>query len=140
MLAGESGDRVYLEFLQKPEPLLYVQAYRLIVKYGVSYGSKCIFELYRKYRGLPVVDYMIRLLTRERSWERLPYLLQLCDDENLSERMKGHVLYAIQHRSMYGSVTQNEAEVIRQRLDEKRDYLSDKIVDSVLWDMKFVTR
>ena len=140
MLAGESGDMLYLEFLQKPEPLLFVQAYRLIVKYDAEYGSKCIFELYEKYRDMPVAYYLLRLLTREPSWKRLPYLLMLCDDAALSESMKGHILYGIKHRSMYGSVTRQEANSIRKLLDEKKNCLPERTAEGILWDLKFVTR
>ena len=102
MIARDNGEDVYLRFLQESDPILYVQAYRLIVKYDVSYGAENIHELYETYKGKPVADYLIRLLTREPSWKRLPYLLQSCDDTNLSENMKKHVYYGICRRSMYG--------------------------------------
>lgn len=80
------------------------------------------------------------LLTREPSWKRLPYLLMLCDDAALSENMKGHILYGIKHRSMYGSVTRQEAEAVRKLLDEKKNCLPVNVVEGILWDLKFVTR
>ena len=140
MLARDNGADVYLRFLQESDPILYVQAYRLIVKYDVRYGAENIYELYETYKGKPAADYLIRLLTREPSWKRLPYLLMLCDDAALSENMKGHILYGIKHRSMYGSVTRQEAEDVRKLLDEKKNCLPTSIIEGILWDLKFVTR
>lgn len=64
----------------------------------------------------------------------------LCDDASLSENMKGYILYGIKHRSMYGSVTWQEAETVRKLLDEKKNCLPANIVEGILWDLKFVTR
>lgn len=140
MIAREQGEEVYWTFLQNTEPLLFVQAYRLLVKYDVKYGAKPVFELYEKCTELPAADYLIRLLVREPSWKRMPYLLLLCDAERLSENMKKLIFFAIQHRSMYGSITSQEAEVIRKRLEEKSKCFSEKVVEDILWDMKFVTK
>ena len=140
MLARENGEDVYLRFLQESDPILYVQAYRLIVRYDVRYGAENIYELYEIFKGKPVADYLIRLLTREPSWKRLPYLLMLCADASLSENIKGYILYGIKHRSMYGSVTRQEADAIRKLLDEKKNCLPVNIVEGILWDLKFVTR
>lgn len=140
MLARDEAEEIYWSFLQKPEPILYVQAYRLIVKYHVSYGSQRLYELYLERRGTPAADYLLQLLTREPSWKRLSYLLRVCDDPCLSERMRGHVFYGICHRSMYGCVTGQEADTIKNLLEEKRSCLPPKTEENILWDLKFVTR
>lgn len=140
MLAKEQGEDVYWAFLKNPDQLLYIQAYRLIVKYGIRYGAKAIYEEYMECREKPVAYYLLRLLTREPSWKRLPYLLMLCDDAALSENMKGHILYGIRHRSMYGSVTRQEADAISKLLDEKKNCLPERTAEGILWDLKFVTR
>lgn len=140
MLAKEQGEGVYWAFLKNPDQLFYIQAYHLIVKYDIRYGAKVIYEEYMECREKPVANYLLRLLTREPSWKRLPYLLMLCDDAALSENMKGHILYGISNRSMYGSVTRQEADAIRQLLDEKKNCLPEKTAEGILWDLKFVTR
>ena len=140
MLAKEQGEDIYWGFLKNPDQLLYIQAYRLIVKYGIRYGAKGIYKEYMECREKSVAYYLLLLLTREPSWKRLPYLLMLCDDAALSENMKGHILYGIKHRSMYGSVTRQEADAIRKLLDEKKNCLPEKTAEGILWDLKFVTR
>lgn len=140
MLAKEQGEDVYWAFLKNPDQLFYIQAYRLIVKYDIRYSAKAIYEEYMECREKPVAHYLLRLLTREPSWQRLPYLLMLCDDAALAENMKGHILYGISNRSMYGSVTRQEADAIRQLLDEKKNCLPEKTAEGILWDLKFVTK
>ena len=46
----------------------------------------------------------------------------------------------IGRQSMYGSVTRQEADAIRKLLDEKKNCLPVDTVESILWDLKFVTR
>ena len=81
--------------------------------------------------------YLILLLLREPSWERLPFLIYLYRDPS-AEELKEKILGAIGTRSLYTRISRNQADMIRQALDEEREGLPEKLAEEILFDMKFV--
>ncbi len=83
--------------------------------------------------------YLLNLLLRENSWERLPYLLRLyCLD--LPKHEKNILLSGILCRSMYASVSKRLYDDILLALEQNKGHLPEGIADEILYDMKFLAK
>lgn len=114
-------------------------AYLSICKRGFYLGAERIYEAYRQTQIEHQKKYLLKLLFRESSWNRLPYLLRLYG-ENMSEEERNRVLSGICCRSMYGSLTEKLAEKILSALEENREKLPDGVEKGILFDMKFLAK
>lgn len=106
----------------------------------IQYGAKPLYEAYLQNRTGFMADYFLRLLLKEPSWARLPYLLTLCRDENLTERQSRDITAGICERHMYGNVSKQEAALIRSLLEQKRDIIPEHIRRGILFDLKCVEK
>lgn len=138
-LSMEQGEAIYWKYLLHPSVLIARQAYRLIRRFGIHYGSDVLYAAYLEYQKLPVADDLIFLLTKEPSWNRLPYLLLLYDSETLSENAKNRVRKAAGFRSVYAKIPPEQAQNIRQILEWKKEALPEKLYREILFDLKYVT-
>lgn len=139
-LAGSDGEETYWQFLFDPRPVIARQAYRCVQKYGIQYGAKPLYEAYLQNRTGFMADYFLRLLLREPSWARLPYLLMLHRDGNLTEKQCRDITAGIYERHMYGSVSGQEAALIRNLLEQSRNIVPEHIRQGILFDLKCVER
>lgn len=81
--------------------------------------------------------YLLNLLLREPSWERLPYLLLLYRTD-LPEYEKNRILSGIHCRFMYGKLTESLYEQVLLALEQKKDVLPAGIRENILYDMRFL--
>lgn len=139
-LAGPDGEEIYRRFLFDPRPVIARQAYRCVQKYGISYGAKPLYEAYLQNRAGFMADYFLRLLLKEPSWARLPYLLLLYRDGNFTEKQRLDITAGICERHMYGSVSGQEAALIRDLLEQSQDTIPEHIRKGILFDLKCVER
>lgn len=139
-LTESGGDETYWRFLFDSRPVIARQAYRCVQKYRIQYGAKPLYEAYLQNRAGFMADYFLRLLLKEPSWTRLPYLLMLYSDEKLTERQRLAITAGIYERHMYGRVSGQQAERIRRLLEQNRDTIPKQISEGILFDLKCVER
>lgn len=136
----EQGEAVYWKYLLHSSVLISKQAYRLIKRFGIHYGSDILYEAYLKHQTLPVADDLIFLLTKEASWSRLPYLLLLYGLPILSEKSQYYVRRAVQIRNAYAKIAPEQEQHIRQILEQKRGNIPENLYHEILFDLKYVVR
>lgn len=83
--------------------------------------------------------YLALLIMEENSWQRLPYLLYLYDDENLAE-LRDKIRRKIIHRDMYDKVDGKQIDLIHKALDERKDVFPAKLVEEIRFDIKCMMR
>lgn len=139
MLMQEQGKAIYWEFLVGDSPEYALTAYKLIVKYRISYDSKELYEMYLKKKGGTSAELFLRLLLRGPSWSRLEYLLELCDAGELSEAMRALILKQCGRRNMYARLDTEQVRRLREVLERKREVLPETLVKEILFDLKYVS-
>lgn len=139
-LAESDGDEIYWRFLFDIRPVIARQAYRCIQKCRIPYGALRLYEAYIQTPSDQISDYLLHLLMNEPSWARLPYLLMLYCNEDLTENQRQAVTAGICFRHMYGSVSGQEAGRIRSLLEQNGDKIPAYISKGILIDLKYVVR
>lgn len=114
-------------------------AYQSIRKRNFHPGAERIYKACRRAEQAHQKRYLVHLLLRESSWERLPYLLLLYR-EKLPEHERKLLLSGIRSRSMYGKVTEPLQKQILLALEQSREELPDGIREEILYDMKFLIK
>jgi len=138
-LAAETGREVYWRFLTDDRPFVARQAMRLSKKYRVCYGAKQVYEAFLRNRTTSLGGCFLEMLLREPSWERLPFLLLLYGDQELSEDSRDLILAGINCRSSYGKVPARQGQWIREILEARADVIPKEIQKEILFDLKFVS-
>jgi len=97
-------------------------------------------KIYHAYLGTDRVHnrrYLLRLLLRENSWSRLPWLIRIYN-EDLPEQEKWMIQGGMACRFMYTKVPEARKQEIRRALEEKQGVIPERIASGILYDMKFV--
>lgn len=81
--------------------------------------------------------YLLRLLLRESSWNRLPWLIRIYS-EALPEQEKWLVKGGMNCRFMYAKVSEAQKEEIYRALKEKKETLPEGVEEGILYDIRFV--
>lgn len=136
----EEGADLYWDYLTGEDRFLCNAAYKIIREYSVPYPEKRLYEAFVQYRGEERESIFLTLLLRGNSWRRLEYLLELVDDPQLSEEFRTEILRACAVRSMYSSIDGLTADRIKEVLARKKGVLSRRLVEGILFDLKYVVR
>lgn len=112
-------------------------AYLSIRKKGFYPGAARIYGALLNVRAEHHRQYLLKLLLRESSWERLPYLLLLYRPD-LPGHEKEQILSGIRIRSMYQKVSESLCDQILQALKQKKDILPSGTAESILYDIQFI--
>lgn len=136
-LLGEKGADVYWEFLMDDRVTVAKAAYQAVRSCGIFYGAGRLYEAFQKYCGDFRANYLLNLLMEEPSWERLPYLLLLYQYEEPG--MRDRIRKKVSQRSVYGKVSAQEAEQIREILRRPELQIPPKVAEAIVFDLKFVT-
>lgn len=139
-LAAEEGEETYWKFLFDHRPAVAKTAYRLIQKYKLSYGAELLYREFCRRRQSVCGSYLFRLLLREPSWERLPYLLTLYGEGELSPQERGKVWDGICHRYAYAVVSQKQAQAIREALKRAGEEIPEQSRKGILFDLRHVCK
>lgn len=134
----KQGEEVYWKYLLHPSVLISKQAYRLIKRFEIHYGSGILYETYLKYQTQPIGEDLVFLLTKEPSWSRLPYLLLLYDSQALSDKSKNHIRRAVQIRNVYAKISPEQAQLIRRILQQRQGKIPENLSREILFDLKYV--
>lgn len=112
-------------------------AYVSIKNRSFYMGAKRLYHAYIEAGEEHQKRYLLNLLLRESSWERLPCLVRIYR-RDMPEDAGGKVMSGIQKRSMYGKLSPSLREDILLALEEKRGELPKEVETKILYDMKFL--
>ncbi len=112
-------------------------AYLSICKRDFYPGAARIYNALLKLRAEHHRRYLLKLLLREPSWNRLPYLLLLYRPD-LPAHEKERILSGIRIRSTYRKVSEPLRNQILQALEQKKDSLPSGTAESILHDMRVI--
>lgn len=75
---------------------------------------------------------------REKSWDCLPHALKLYwyEDEHIRDVLRGGIIW----RSMYATVSEEEAEQIRAILHDETYRIPEELQKKIEFDLRFVVR
>ena len=108
-----------------------------IQKRGFYPGAEKLYCAYCSSKKEHQKRYLLRLLLRENSWNRLPWLIRLYN-EGLPEQEKQSVKGGIHCRFMYARVPEMQKEEICRALKEKAGELPKGMEEEIRYDMRFV--
>ena len=108
-----------------------------IQKRGFYPGAEKLYCAYRSSEKEHQKRYLLHLLLRENSWNRLPWLIRLYN-EDLPEQEKQMIKGGIGCRFMYARVSEMQKEEICKALKEKAGKLPKGMEEEICYDMKFV--
>lgn len=138
-LMGFEGCDLYWKYLMDNRLGVSKAAYLAICNNSIHYGCEELAGAYSKNEVYHVKRYLVLLIMQENSWERLPYLLYLYDDKNLSV-LQDKIRLKIIHRDMYGKINQKQSDIISKALEEKGDLFTKRIIDDIRFDLKCIMR
>lgn len=144
-LMAQRGEEIYWKYLIDDRASVCKQAYLSIKKFQIHYGAERLYNEYLAQDNELIRKFLLELLCTDPStWGRLPWLLRLWGSDAVPEEQEYKLRIAIGSRSMYGRVSQREAQIIRDLLDElseNRPLLPiDRLRKSIEFDLKFVTQ
>lgn len=136
-LIGIDGYDLFWEYLMNAENGISKSAYSAIKSAGISYEAKMLYDLCTQTNYEHVRRYTLQMLLRKNSWIRLPYLLKLYK-EPAFETLQREISFGIATRSMYGCISEEQADEIKQILQQGS--FSEGFVKNLLFDLKFVVK
>lgn len=137
-LAAQEGEELYWKYLFDCRQMISTRAYRMIRKFNICYGAAALYQAYLEQKNTQIGHYLLNLLLKEPSWERLPFVLRLYGKENLPEAIKNALQGAICTRNMYARISAKQAQEIRDLLQEKADIIPESIRKGIEFDLKYV--
>lgn len=125
------------KYLLDEQVVISKAAYISIQKRGFYPGAEKLYHAYCSSKKEHQKRYLLHLLLRENSWNRLPWLIRLYD-EDLSEQEKQRVKGGICCRFMYARVSEMQKEEICKALKENAGKLPKGMEEEIRYDMKFL--
>lgn len=138
LLLQVKASDIFWQYLQDERPLVMRAAYREIVANEIMFGAKQVFELFMQTESELLKEKLAYQLLRERSWDRLPYILQLYNYED--EKLRQVIQRGVYKRSVYGQITKADAEYIREIMYDAKYGIPDYLKKAIEFDMKFVVK
>lgn len=127
---------VYWEYLNGEDGSIAKAAYNAVCKSDIFYGAEKLYQTYISCADSNIRKYLLRLLVREPSWERLPYLLLLYEPGSWSADGTQYWIYrALASRSVYARITRKQADFIMETMEKKESEISDKLKKEILFDL-----
>lgn len=139
-LAEESGEAVYWRFLSGESPVLARQAYRLIQKYRISYSALSLYNGFMQSRERDSAEFFLKLLLCALPWQRLPYLLMLYCDAELSEVWYSIILTKICERNLYARISKQQAQEICDILEQNEHRIPTVVSERIRFDLRYVVK
>lgn len=135
-LIPDQGQQIYEKYLLDERISVSKAAYLAIKNNKMLIGADKLYQQIKSTQSQHIKRYLILLLTRERSWHRLPYLLYLYDIED--SILKEKVRKAIACRNLYEKLSPFQTQEIKQALAVQNKVLPERLVKSILLDLKYV--
>lgn len=137
-LTGEEGYDLYWNYLFDGRIPVVKAAYTAIRTNRIHYGAARLYEEWRKCGSEALGRYLILLILKEYSWDRLPWLICLYRDER-AQMLRDKILDGMRMRNAYARVTAEQAGRIETAVRESGDALPQDLVKGIRFDLKFVT-
>lgn len=131
---------MYWRLLSDDSPVMAGQAYRLIQKYRISYNALRLYECFMQNRGSVSGECFLKLLLCAPSWQRLPYLLLLYCDEELSDEWRCSIVSKIHERNPYAKIPRQQAQEICDILKQKGQLIPPVISERIWFDLRYVVK
>ena len=138
-LMGAEGYDLYWKYLFDIRPGISKAAYLSIRKSLIHYGAEKLFSEYKANEIHHVKRYLALLIMQENSWQRLPYLLYLYDEEDLAE-LQDKIRLKIISRDMYGKVDRKHVDFINKVIEDRKDIFPKKLIEDIRFDIKCMMR
>lgn len=137
LLLRDGAGEIFWKYLLDERPVVMRAAYREIAANSITYGAKQVYEVFLQTDSSLLKEKLAYQLLRERSWDRLPYVLQLYWYE---EPVIREILQrGAAGRNMYARISGEAAEHIRNILYNAEYGIPEKLAKSIEFDLKFVT-
>jgi hypothetical protein len=138
-LMGAEGYDLYWKYLLDIRSGISKAAYLSIRKSLIHYGAEKLFCEYKSNETHHIKRYLALLIMQENSWQRLPYLLYLYDDEDLAE-LRDKIRLKIINRDMYGKIDGKQIDFINKVIGERKDIFPTKLIEDIRFDIKCLMR
>lgn len=137
-LWGTRADEIFWKYLQDERPVVQRAAFREISANNIAFGAKRVYELFLQTDSFALKEKLAYQFLRERSWDRLPYVLQLfCYEE---ESIRNVIRRSVYGRGLYSIVTKKDAEIIREILYNEKYCIPEHLQKSIEFDLRFVVK
>lgn len=141
---GASGlEDIYWSRLNDTDVTISKAAYDAICRSNIHYRAKELYRAYQNCENRYTKKYLLYLLVKEPSWERLPYLLLLYKPyAGLSDpdekRTSMLICRALRFRSVYGKITKEQAEFIVQTMNTPGLEIPERMKKEILFDLAHI--
>ncbi|MDE7417074.1 MAG: hypothetical protein K2N44_12400 [Lachnospiraceae bacterium] len=139
-LAEESGEAVYWRFLSDDNSVLARQAYRLIQKYQILYSALSLYNGFMQSRERASGECFLKLLLCAPPWQRLPYLLMLYCDAELSDAWHSVILSKICERNLYARISKQQEREICDILEQNAHQIPAMVSERIRFDLRYVVK
>ncbi len=135
---GEEYSEVFWKYLLSEEVSVSKAAYISTRNNNIRHGAQRIYDEFIRTGHEHVRRYLLLLLIRERSWDRLPYILKLYVDPGFKEYQE-LVADGLGERSLYSRLTKEQSEEIKDLLAINKDFLPERLRKEILFELKYIT-
>lgn len=143
---GAAGlDAVYWDYLNDTNVTFSKAAYEAVCKSDIHFGAQKLYDALQGCRNCHTRKYLLCLLVKEPSWERLPYLLllykpdfALSDPEDKKAQVT--VRRALSFRSVYTQITEKQAAFIREVMDMPQLKIPERLKKAIRFDLEHIGR
>lgn len=131
---------IYWDYLNNADASIAKAAYNAIDKSEISYGSDKLYRTFVDCANDNTRKYLIRLLAKEPSWERLPYLLSLYEPHrHTADDIQLWIYKALSSRSVYARITREWADFIKDTMEQRKERISDRLKKEILFDLEHIS-
>lgn len=132
-------DDIYWTYLNDADISISKAAYMAVCRSNIYYGAEELYQAYRGSKNAASGKYLLYLLMREPSWDRLPWLMLLYDpDAGASDRMQTLVQRGLLFRNVYARITKRQADFIIRTMNAPECGITEKMKKEILFDLKHI--
>lgn len=131
---------VYWDYLFGMDALIAKDAFHAVCRNDIRYGAGKLYQAYTSCLDDRIRKYLLRLLVREPSWERLPYLLLLYEPGcTIADKPQMLIHRTLGTRSVYARITKAQADFILRVLKEREAIIPDGMKKEIIFDLEHIT-
>lgn len=138
MLKKDKAEEIFWKYLQDKRLSVMGQAYREIIANDIHYNAKDIYELFMATESVELQRKLAVMLAKGKYWDRLPYVILLYSHED--DKIRNIIQAGVCGVNMYGNVSRDKADWIRNILGEDSCKVPERIKKSILFSLKFVSK
>ncbi len=133
----------YWHYLNDTNVTIAKTAYEAVCKSDIHYGAEKLYTAYLNCENPSVRRYLLNLLVKEPSWERLPYLLLLYKPYSASsdhevQKIQMLVRRGLSSRSVYAKISKKQADFITEIMDISDLELPEGLKKGIRFDLAHI--